>query len=67
MTTRPTPTRTRRGEFKWLFGALTAALAAALWNIMTEKAYFAGAVFNTLNASRSEKRPNILAKLSSRS
>ena len=56
MTTRPTPTRTRKGVFKWLYGAPTAALAAPVWNIMTEKAYFAGAVSNTLNASRSVKQ-----------
>jgi hypothetical protein len=62
MTTQPTPTRTHKGAFKWLFGALTAALAGAVCDIMTAKAYFAGAVFNTLSASRSEKRLNILTK-----
>jgi hypothetical protein len=56
MTTQPTPTRTRKGVFKWLFGAPTAALAGAVCDIMTVKACFAVAVFNTLNASRSVKQ-----------
>ena len=59
MTTQPTPTRTHKGVFKWLFGAPTVALAGAVCDIMTVKACCAVAVFNILSASNSEKRPNI--------